>query len=205
MIPSSRTPEGEPLRCLQCGARNFVDVSTPPGDSVCPNCGTLAWIAEGPEQNPSRKDEIRVFVYELWTTCQTGPSINQIGDYVVSGLTKCLAAYGTCLWMDRSTNSQSTASDVSVVASVGEATLPLFSREVLEKQPKPVRTTVISGRKTLVIDAPIVQHHRIVGGIEVLQPFTSDRQTQRCYFRFVHQVAEMISKCSGMSTSARSA
>lgn len=204
MIPSSRTPEGEPLRCMQCGARNFVDVSTPPGDSVCPNCGTLAWIADGPEQNPSPKDEIRVFVYQLWATCQTGPPIKQIGDYVVSGLTKCLAAYGTCLWMDRSTNSQSTTSDVSVVASLGEATLPLFSREVLEKKSKFVCNTMISGRKTLVVNALIVQHHRIVGGIEVLQPFTCARETQRGYLRFVHQVAEMVSKCSGMSTSARS-
>lgn len=45
MRVSSRTPEGEPLQCQICGQRSFVLLSDPPRDSVCPNCGCLAWIA----------------------------------------------------------------------------------------------------------------------------------------------------------------
>jgi hypothetical protein len=75
MIPSSRTPEGEPLRCLVCGASHNVEVSRPPGDSVCPSCGAHAWmpervqsITDGIEET---KVQIRTYVEEFWSlVCQ---------------------------------------------------------------------------------------------------------------------------------------
>jgi hypothetical protein len=45
MPTPTRTPEGEPLRCQICGAVNFVEPSRPPGDAICPYCGTLAWMS----------------------------------------------------------------------------------------------------------------------------------------------------------------
>lgn len=45
MLPSTRTPEGEPLRCGICGASSNVLTSHPPGDSVCPVCGSHAWLS----------------------------------------------------------------------------------------------------------------------------------------------------------------
>jgi hypothetical protein len=43
MIPASRTPEGEPLRCPLCGSSVCMEVSITSKDATCPNCGTLLW------------------------------------------------------------------------------------------------------------------------------------------------------------------
>lgn len=44
MIASAPTDEGFPVRCELCGKNSSVDVSRPPGDSVCPHCGSLLWV-----------------------------------------------------------------------------------------------------------------------------------------------------------------
>jgi hypothetical protein len=46
--PSSRTPEGEDNRCAVCGNLVRIDPSRPPGDAVCPHCGTLLWFGTKP-------------------------------------------------------------------------------------------------------------------------------------------------------------
>ncbi len=39
---SSRTPEGDPLRCQICGEVASVEVADA-GDTLCPACGSLLW------------------------------------------------------------------------------------------------------------------------------------------------------------------
>jgi|ERR1700732_1833304 acyl carrier protein len=46
MIPSSRTPEGEPNYCPVCKSLISIEPSHPPGDAPCPNCGQLLWFGE---------------------------------------------------------------------------------------------------------------------------------------------------------------
>lgn len=43
-MTSTATDDGTPIRCKICGASSLVNVSRPPGDSVCPNCGTFLWV-----------------------------------------------------------------------------------------------------------------------------------------------------------------
>lgn len=43
MTISSRTPEGQPLRCDVCGAMAVVETSLDLGDATCPACGNLLW------------------------------------------------------------------------------------------------------------------------------------------------------------------
>ena len=45
MNVSSRTPEGFPSECPLCGASTNLEFSQPPGDAVCPNCGSLVWLS----------------------------------------------------------------------------------------------------------------------------------------------------------------
>lgn len=42
MTISSRTPEGQPLRCPVCGEDTELEPS-PAGDACCPACGELLW------------------------------------------------------------------------------------------------------------------------------------------------------------------
>ena len=43
-MPATMTDGGSPIRCEICGVSSVVDVSRPPGDSVCPVCGTFLWV-----------------------------------------------------------------------------------------------------------------------------------------------------------------
>ena len=58
MQPSTRTPEGDPLRCQICGALNSVLTSMPPGDSVCPVCGSHAWMLNRRQDPAASSDGI---------------------------------------------------------------------------------------------------------------------------------------------------
>ena len=42
---STTTDDGYPVRCDLCGTSSLVNVSRPPGDSVCPACGTFLWVS----------------------------------------------------------------------------------------------------------------------------------------------------------------
>jgi nitrogen PTS system EIIA component len=44
MMPSTSTDDGFPVRCEICGNSSIVNVSRPPGDSVCPACGCFLWV-----------------------------------------------------------------------------------------------------------------------------------------------------------------
>jgi tetratricopeptide (TPR) repeat protein len=54
MLPSTRTPEGEPNRCQVCGKEFRLEPSRPPGDAPCPNCGSLMWFGAPSVRNTSR-------------------------------------------------------------------------------------------------------------------------------------------------------
>lgn len=41
---STRTPEGEPLRCPICGTVAALEIADPAGDALCPACGHLLWM-----------------------------------------------------------------------------------------------------------------------------------------------------------------
>lgn len=40
---SSRTPEGEPSRCILCDHQTNLEYSSPTDDAPCPSCGHLLW------------------------------------------------------------------------------------------------------------------------------------------------------------------
>jgi len=40
---SSRTPEGQPLKCPLCGKQSATELSPVAGDATCPACGVLLW------------------------------------------------------------------------------------------------------------------------------------------------------------------
>lgn len=44
-MTSTATDDGFPVQCEICGAQSIVNVSRPPGDSVCPACGSFLWVA----------------------------------------------------------------------------------------------------------------------------------------------------------------
>jgi hypothetical protein len=61
MLPSSRTPEGEPNRCVLCGQALRIEPSLDTLDAVCPHCGSLVWFSETaiPATEPVEQFKIR--------------------------------------------------------------------------------------------------------------------------------------------------
>jgi hypothetical protein len=45
MVPSLRTPEGDPGRCAICGHDYRLDPSSPGRDAPCPSCGHLIYLS----------------------------------------------------------------------------------------------------------------------------------------------------------------
>ena len=44
VVISSRTPEGQPIRCPLCGKQVVIEPSALFGDATCPHCGQLLWF-----------------------------------------------------------------------------------------------------------------------------------------------------------------
>lgn len=56
MTISSRTPEGQPLRCPCCGGEIRIEPSQPTLDAPCPRCGQLLWF---PRPAPLTAGDVR--------------------------------------------------------------------------------------------------------------------------------------------------
>ncbi len=62
MIISTRTPEGEPLKCGVCGYDHLVLFSSPQDDTVCPTCGAHAWLVSRKNEEPFPTLEVLIYV-----------------------------------------------------------------------------------------------------------------------------------------------
>lgn len=194
MPPSSRTPEGEPLRCKVCGAWSNVEVSSPPGDAICPSCGSHVWLANPFIRFSTTKTRIQNFVAELSAHCRADLPMNRIGAFLVSGLSDCLAAYDAMLWVQGKQNWWSMRRTPKVVACVGERDSPTLAREVIFTRKEVTRQVRISDVVTLVISVPVTRNTRVIGGIEVLQRAGCPPESQQGYVHFINHMADILSK-----------
>ena len=198
MPPSSRTPEGEPLRCPICGAACNVDVSRPPGDSVCPCCGAHAWMAEARERTTDTEANIRAYVDILTGLCENNLSGDRVGEFLVLGMTRILDAYGTMLWVAKKRYWWSRRMILNLAASNGETDSPDFAGEVAAANESIVREVDMDGRETLRIGVPVWRDDTILGVIEILQHTVGGPEAQRGYVWFMSKMAEIIGGCESL-------
>ena len=199
MLPSSRTPEGDPLRCPICGASHKVEFSIPPGDVVCPSCGALAWFVERYDPVAAAKAEIRTYVADLSTLTRGGLPVDQLRDLLVSGMTRCLAAYGAMLWLPGKRRWWPSHATMNLVAFAGESDSADVAENVAKGKHDIVFNTRMAGRETLVIGVPVMRGGIVLAVIEVLQRAGSREATQKGYVRFLNQVADIIADSSTLT------
>lgn len=195
MCPSSRTPEGEHLRCRVCGARHRVDVANPPGDSVCPSCGAHAWFQSPSHSIETTKTRIREQVHEFAELCRSTPPITRLAESLVSVVTNCLAAHGAILWLPRKQGWWSRTTTLRPMAYVGATDSSTFAYDVHSSGQPKLRSGTVADRDTLLIGVPVLRDQRVVGVIEVLQRGGRSLATQRGYLRFVCHMAEIVAGC----------
>lgn len=146
------------------------------------------------------KVHIRRYVMELSAFCRSELPVNQIAEFLVSGLKRCLAAYGAMLWIEGNRNWWSVRQKLHIMACVGDPDSPLLAQEVVATKREIVRDARIAGRETLLIGVPVTRNDRVVGVIEVLQRAGSPPASKMGYVRFVGQMAELVAECNGLPT-----
>ncbi len=87
---TTRTPEGEPLKCSICGEVNLVLVSSPPSDSVCPCCGAFSWIKIERDLSPFLSQRDRAMLPPLLDRIRTSASRNQVCRLLADGISLLL-------------------------------------------------------------------------------------------------------------------
>lgn len=186
-MPSSRTPEGDPASCPICGLASAVEPSIPPGDCVCPHCGSHLWVATN---ETSAKIAIRSFVRELQTLVQNGDSTTYTTGFLVSGLRRCLAAHGASLWI--TTKSRFLRrSQLRLIRNDGHAASSAFAYDVLAAATSIVRRESTDGDAYLHLGVPISCDADILGVIEIAQRDVREDAVHRGYIRFLSQMAEV--------------
>ena len=99
MIISTRTPEGDPLKCVVCGNEHLVLSSHPLGDSVCPTCGSHSWIATKKLEKKFPTAEVLQIVPTFVDKIRLSRSKMEMSTHLVDGLFQCLSPHGVTVWL----------------------------------------------------------------------------------------------------------
>lgn len=186
-MPSSRTPEGDPASCPICGLASTVEPSTPPGDCVCPHCGSHLWMAP---RETSTKIAIRSFIRELQTLVGNSESTTYTSGFLVSGLRRCLAAHGASLWITTKPRFLR-RSQLRLVRNDGHPASSAFACDVLAAAATVVRRESTDSDAYLHLGVPISRGTDILGVIEIAQRDVHEDTVRRGYVRFLCQMAEV--------------
>ena len=201
MLPSTRTPEGDPLKCLICGGEHLVLTSCPPGDSVCPSCGSHSWMPKPEQQEviaPSQiPHQVRTLVRTLVDQLRLSSTRTELGNHLVIGLVKCLAANGAMLWIYREQGSDGQRA-MELCAFNGLAKGCEFAEEVSTTNQESMRIEVIQSVERLLIGVPLRTRNGVTGVIEVVQRATHNSDARTGYLRFILSMVAVVESCRAL-------
>ncbi len=193
MLPSSRTPEGEPVRCSTCGTTSRVDISRPPGDSVCPSCGAIVWAQGVPSGSANTKDAILGFIADLKRRVAAHDYSEATCRFLVAGLRTSLGAHGAILWTKRKDLWRFLRPKPILKYSVGRTDSPTFAAEVLAKGFGIQCKANVDGHPCLLLGVPLIYSGNIVGAIEIVQRDVDSDVLRHGYMKFISDVAAIAS------------
>ena len=185
MIISTRTPEGEPLKCGVCGHEHLVLLSSPPGDSVCPTCGSHAWLSSHKNKEPFPTPEVLQSIPGFVDKIRLSRSRIEVATHLIDGLYLCLAARGVTLWMTIP-GAGTEPKQFDRVASKGETHSSDFSNAVAEEQLPIMRVAKTSIGERLLIGVPLMAKNgfNVIGVIEVAQRTETPVDARDGFLRF---------------------
>lgn len=190
-MPSSRTPEGEPVRCPTCGAESRVDVSSPPGDTVCPVCGVHLWIDSSLDKIQTAKSAIGNFVLELTLRVTNQDFTESSCHYLLSGLQYSLAAHGALLWSTGKGFLPLLPRKPQLRYYVGQLDSPVLAADVFSTKSEIQRYAKVEGKSCLLLGVPLFHNGRVFGAIEVVQRDERSKVLCKGYMRFLSHVAKI--------------
>ncbi|MCA9186554.1 MAG: hypothetical protein KDA99_13080 [Planctomycetales bacterium] len=191
MSPSSRTPEGDPVECSVCHAVSLVDLSRPPGDTVCPNCGLHMWNDVAATRVRRVNQVIGKFLDELEMLVITRDSLTYTRRFMVAGLHSLLAAHGAILWTIRPRSLNFWKQRLALDCFAGTCDTAEFARQVVGLGQPMMCDVKWSSGAYLLLGVPLVLGGRVVGVIEVVQRNVESTAVRNGYVRFLKQVARI--------------
>jgi hypothetical protein len=203
--PSSRTPEGSPVHCPLCGAESRIELSDPPGDSVCPICGCHLWGFGDPAEQEVRaslqmmeeaKAKIQSNVNAFTEIVTSSTSLPAVGNALVECLTTSLAAYGAMFWIKR--RKRWWRRRWHLVSCIGEIDSTEFIASVVASGESSMCEQVREAKTVLLIGVPLIKAGELCGVIEVVQRADSPPATRRGYLRFVSQMASLVAETKAL-------
>ena len=160
---TTRTPEGEPLKCSICGEVNLVLVSSPASDSVCPCCGAFSWIKIERDLSPFLSQRDRAMLPPLLDRIRTSASRNQVCRLLADGISLLLKPESIRV----STMEQNETDEVSLVlqAHRGQEANQTLEADILNRL-KDTNTAIrYKANVTSVLVLPIIRQDRSLAGI----------------------------------------
>ncbi len=200
MTISTRTPEGDPLKCVVCGKEHLVLSSNPPGDSVCPTCGSHSWIVSKKIEAQFPTADVVQIVPVFVDKIRLSRSKLEMSNHLVDGLFQCLSPQGVTLWlMSTSVGIEPTQFDLA--ASRGEtlANDSAFAMSIEELATMQIANTTLGQR--LVIMVPLVEKNKltVAGMLEVVQRTEIPFDAREGSLRFVRSMVAVSLGCRAFS------
>ena len=200
MTISTRTPEGDPLKCVVCGKEHLVLSSNPSGDSVCPTCGSHSWILSKKTEAQFPTAEVIRIVPVFVDKIRLSRSKMEMAAHLVDGLFQCLSPQGVTLWlMGHSVGIEPTHFDLA--ASRGEAHTSDFAFAVSIEKLATMQIANTNLGQRLVIRVPLVEKNKlkVVGILEVVQRTDIPFDAREGSLRFVRSMVAVSSGCRALS------
>lgn len=193
MLPSTRTPDGEPVDCPVCGTRSVVLISQPPGDAVCPICGGHVWAIFEDQGTQHLKVMIRDFITELTRLVHSNAPAAETSQFLVNGLKHTLAAYGAIFWTTRRQILRPWQRTPKMKCYAGMSDTDTFAAEVILGAHQMLKRVVLPDHALIQIGVPLFDGGRAAGAIQVLQRDTQSDGARKGYLRFLSEIGQIVS------------
>ena len=201
-MPATRTPEGNPLYCLICGNEHLVLISSPPGDSVCPSCGSHSWLDArdtrekqvdtlGRLDSVGRK-KIQLEVRMLVDLLRTSSDKSEMARHLTNGLVHCLAARGSTIWSLGDKKDWNGSRQLERIAWKGVSHDKAFAELVASENYEIMRLEVGDLGDLLRIGVPLRIGNQVVGVVEVAQRSTAPLEARTGFMRFVKSMVSVV-------------
>ena len=174
--------------------------SNPPGDSVCPTCGSHSWVATKKIEAKFPTAEVLQIVPSLVDKIRLSRSKMEMATHLVDGLFQCLSPHGVTLWLlSQSVGVESMKFDLA--ATRGE----IHSEDIVFANSNDGIANSLTANKIvgerLLIRLPLMANNKLTaaGVLEVLQRTEIPLDARDESLKFVRSMAAISSGCRAFS------
>jgi hypothetical protein len=162
-VITTRTPEGEPLKCSICGEVSLVLVSLPSSDSVCPCCGAFSWIKIEQDLGPFLSQCDRAMLPPLLDRIRTSASRSQVCRLLADGISLLLKPESIRV----STIERNESDGVRLVlqAHRGHEANQTLEADIVNRLKDTNKAIRYKANETSVLVLPIIRQDRSLAGI----------------------------------------